>query len=100
MNLNGPEFTLDEEDKVQEEARNDAIENARTKAESLAKALGVKLVRVVNFTESVGGRYPQPMLMSEKMMDSAVGMGGAGNAVLPEGQNKYTSDVSIIYEIR
>lgn len=102
MNLNGPQFTLDDEDKVQEDARNDAIEDARTKAESLAKALGVKLVRVVNFTESAGGNYPpQPILMNAKMMDSAVGMGGAEqNQVLPEGQNKYTSDVSIVYEIR
>lgn len=99
-NLVGPEFTLSDEDKVQEDARNDAIENARAKAEKLAKALGVKIVRVVNFSESTGGYNPvQPMMYAKGGADMAVAQSAPAES-LPQGQNKYTSDVSIVYEIR
>lgn len=96
-NLSGPEFTVSDEDQVQREARNDAIKNAREKAEELAKELGVTIVRVVNFSESTGGMYPQQPMMY-KSADMALGAGA--ESALPVGQNKYTSDVSIVYEIR
>ncbi len=99
-NLKGPEFTVDDEDKVVTEARNDAIKNAQEKADQLAKALGVKIVRIVNFSESTDQNYPpQPMFM--KSMDAAAGSAAVSTPEsLPQGQNKYTSNVSIVYEIR
>lgn len=101
-NLVGPEFTLSDEDVVQTEARNDAIKDARAKAEVLADALGVKIVRIINFSESTGGynpAQPQPFLM-QKNMSADMASGSAAPESLPQGQNKYTSDVSIVYEIR
>lgn len=99
-NLVGPEFTLSDEDKVLEDARNDAIKDARTKAEKLAEALGVTLVRVVNFSENTGGNNPvQPMMYAKAGADMGIAQ-SAPQETMPQGQNKYTSDVSIVYEIR
>ncbi|TSC68266.1 MAG: hypothetical protein G01um101456_707 [Parcubacteria group bacterium Gr01-1014_56] len=97
--VSGLNFTFDNPDMVQTQARDKAIANAKTKAEDLARALGVSIVRVVSYNES--GNYPTPMYYAK---DSAMGMGGvAETRVSPEisvGQNKVISDVNITYEIR
>ncbi len=98
-NLNGPTFTLDDEDGIKAEARGKAIADAKAKAEELAKELGVHLVRIVNFSENGNSPYPY-----YAKADMAMGMGGGtGGEVapeLPKGENKYTSNVSVTYEIR
>jgi len=96
--MSGLNFTFDDPNKLQNDARGKAISDAKTKADQLAKQLGVSLVRVVSFNEN-GGGYPGPMYTK------AVGMGMGGDAVqsAPEisvGQNKVSSSVSITYEIR
>src|SRR3989338_3532996 len=55
----GLNFTWDNPDAVEAEARDKAIADAKQKAEALARSLGVSLVRVVSFNES-GGGYPIP----------------------------------------
>jgi uncharacterized protein YggE len=97
-NISGPDFTIDNEDVVKAEARADAISDAKTKADELASELGVTLVRIVNFSES-SNNYPGPVYYEKAMsMDSA---GGAAPAPeLPSGENKYSSYVTITYEIR
>jgi uncharacterized protein YggE len=97
--VSGLNFTFDNPDAVQDEARGKAITDAKEKADVLAKQLGVRIVRVVSFSES--GNYPGPIPYYK--LDSAVGMGGAEPARAPEisvGENKVTSNVSIVYEIR
>ncbi len=96
--VSGLNFTFDDPNKLQDDARGKAITDAKKKADELAKQLGVRLVRVVSFSEN-GGGYPGPMYYAK---DSAVGM-GATAAVAPEisvGQNKVQSNVSVTYEIR
>lgn len=97
--VTGLSFTFDDPDNLAEEARNLAIADAKEKADTLADALGVHLVRVVSFNENNGG-YSAPMY------SKALGMGGdATNPVraTPEisvGQSKISSDINIVYEIR
>lgn len=99
--VSGLNFTFDDPNMLQDEARGEAIADAKTKADELAKQLGVRLVRVVSFNES-GSGYPVPMYAR----DASFGMGGVANetkAVAPEislGQNKVTTNVSVTYEIR
>ena len=57
--LYGPNFEVEDADSVRAEARKEAIDEARAKAKVLARDLGVRLVRVVNFSENSGG-YPVP----------------------------------------
>lgn len=96
--MQGPNFAIDKEDDLKADARKQAIEKARAKAEVLARDLGVSLVRIVSFSENDGGR----VYYSKAMMDSsAVGFGGAAPVPeLPSGQTKITSNVTVTYEIR
>ncbi len=96
--ISGPNFAIDDEDTLKAEARKKAIDDAKAKADILAKELGVKLVRVVSFSES-NGNYP--MYFSK----SAMGMGGDASeaSVAPQiakGENKINVNVSISYEIK
>lgn len=92
------QFINDDEEKLKDDARGKAIEDAKEKAQELAKQLGVTLVRVVNFSE--GGEYaPQPMF---QRMEKAVMMDATSGAApeLPVGENKITSNVTVVFEIR
>ena len=95
-NISGPTFGVDKEDDVIAKARNEAIVNAKSKAESIAKGLGVSLVRIVSFSENENG-YAVPM------MKAAYGVGGQDAASVPQipaGESKYSRTVNITYEIR
>lgn len=99
-NLSGISFTVDDPEKLLDEARALAIEDAKEKAKVLAKDLGVRLVRVVSFYDNMGGGMPY----------YAEGMGGdmmlkntsavAPAPTLPIGENKSKVSVTIVYEIR
>lgn len=94
--VTGPNFSIDKEDTLKAEARKIAIEDAKAKAEVLAKDLGVTLVRIVNFSEN--GNYP--MYYGEKMKTDSAVSASAPAPALPTGENKITSNVTITYEIR
>ena len=95
QNVNGPAFALDDPTAGYSAARYDAIKKAKSQAEFLADQLGVKLGKIVNFSESSGG-YPYPMMYG-------LGGGAAGKSAVPDipaGENTYNASVSITYEIR
>jgi hypothetical protein len=94
--LNGPNFAIDKEDSLKESARKLAIDEAKLKAKTLAKDLGIRLGKITAFNE--GGNYPVPMYETAKM-DIATG-GNVAPAVLPVGENTISSDITITYEIR
>ena len=78
------------------QARAQAINDAKSKAEVLAKQLGVSLVRITGFSEDNGGTvYPMAMAMKS----DAVGASAAAPEIAP-GQNQYTSNVTVTYQIQ
>lgn len=90
-------FTIDKEDELKTQAREAAIEKTKAKAKELAGQLGVKLVRIINFSE--GGGYSTPVPYSA-YKEEAVGLGGG--TVSPDiatGENKIEVTVSITYQI-
>jgi uncharacterized protein len=96
--ISGPTFSIDNQDALNDSARALAIKDARAKAGILARELGVKLGKVVSFADNNGGYYP-PMYNAKAMMaDSA--SGATPVPVLPKGENKITSNITITYEIR
>jgi len=97
-NLSGLSFTIDDQTALEAQARTKAIDDARKKAEELAKELGVDIVRVVGFSEDNGGR--QYYAAKTMAMDSAAGAQSAPAPEIAMGQNKITSNVSVTYEIR
>lgn len=94
--LSGPNFTVDAPETVTAQARAKAIADAKANAEVLAKDLGVRIVRIVRFSENGGGMNPTPMYAK---LDMAAGS-AAPSPQLPAGENKYTSNVTVTYEIR
>ncbi|MEI6057970.1 MAG: SIMPL domain-containing protein, partial [bacterium] len=97
QNVDSLQFSIDKPEAIQNQARAKAITAAQTKADTLARELGVHIVRVVNFSEN-GGGVVSPIMYSAKAMNIASDVAVAPN--IPAGQQKITSDVSITYEIR
>ena len=100
-NISGPDFSIEDEDIIKATAREEAITKAKAKAEKLAKDLGVTLVRITSFNE--GGDYPMygygggDSLMKTTAVSAEM---APAPAVIPAGENKYTSNVTITYEVR
>ena len=95
-NISGPNFGFDDDKVVVREAREKAIKDAKSQATSLAKSLGVHLVRIVSFTEN-GGTAPVPMYMRD--MAQASGKVESAPSV-PVGENHIESTITLVYEIR
>jgi uncharacterized protein YggE len=96
-NVSDLQLTVDKQDEIKNQAREEAISKAKTKAEALAKQLGVRLVRISSFSE--GSAYPYYSSYKE----SALGIGGGDASSVPNiqaGENKIEVTVSITYEIK
>lgn len=94
--ISGLSFEVDNDDVVKAQARAQAIADAKVKAEVMAKALGVRLVKITGFSEDA--YYPYAY---KTMATDVRAMGGA--SVVPEmptGENLVTSNVTVTYEIR
>ncbi len=90
------QFTVDQEEEFKDQAREDAIAQAKEKARELASQLGVNLGGIVGFSES--GYVP----IYYSYDKSAVGYGGSEESVSPQietGENKISVNVYITYEI-
>ncbi|MDB5225607.1 MAG: hypothetical protein JWL87_559 [Candidatus Adlerbacteria bacterium] len=97
--VSGLNFTFDDPNQVQDEARQKAIADAKAKADELARQLGVSIVRVVSFSES-GSGYPVPMAYGRGAEVMSQAMDAKSAPDISVGQNKVTSNVSVTYEIR
>lgn len=98
-NVSGLSFTIDDEEKLKDQARELAIKDAKEQAEKLAKSLGVRIVRMSGYSEENGG-YPMPMY--DMKMSSVAGMAREAAIApdIPTGENKITSNVVLYYEIK
>jgi hypothetical protein len=95
--LSGPNFTIDNPDALQVQARKLAIDDAKAKAQVLAKDLGVSLGKIESFEDNSTGPI---VYNTEAKVMSVASVPVAVPAVIPKGQNTITSDVTIIYEIK
>lgn len=95
--IGGVSFDLsdDYQTKMMNEARNKAVEAAKTKAQGLAKASGVTLGKVINVAETPTTPNIRPLMATEKT--------DTGTSTLPSiqpGQAELSVSVSLSYEIR
>jgi len=85
------QFTIENSDELKAQAREVAIDEAKEKADVLAKQLDVRLAGVTSFSESrVGGVY---------YMD-AKAESGMGGVQIETGENKIEVSVSVTYKIK
>jgi uncharacterized protein YggE len=96
-NISGIDFQIDDPSTLQEQARQQAIADAKAKAAELASDLGVRLDGIVGFNET----NQSPIYFKAMAADSAAGSAPVpAPAQLPQGQNKITSQVDVTYRIR
>ena len=91
-------FAVDDPDAAKAEARALAIKEAKEKAATLSKNLGVRLTKLSSYYENDGG-YPGPIFYGQ---DFAVGKGGDAMVppAVPVGENEVRIQVNLSYEIR
>lgn len=90
------QFTIDDQDELKKQAREEAIKEAKEKARELAGQLGIELVRITNFSESgtVPFRYYDYALPKAVAIEEE-----AAAPQIETGENKIEVAVSITYEI-
>lgn len=98
QNVSGPDLSIDDVDAIKVDAREKAIADAKAQAEVLAEQLGVRLGKIVSFSES-GDAGVYPMYMSARA-DVAMAGKAAPEANIATGEQTITSNVSITYKIR
>jgi uncharacterized protein YggE len=95
--VNGVTFTIDDPTGLELQARAKAIENARSKANELAKAMGVDIVSIVTFSES--SNTPNQPIFAYRDMATAEPMAKTAPDIQP-GSLDVSSNVSVTFEIR
>ncbi len=94
----GVQFTIDDPEVQRQQARQEAIDQAKQRAEALAKQLGVSLGRLVQFSENSGG-YTPPMYYMADYSKEARGA-AAPSVALPAGEQDTVVTVNLTYELR
>ena len=95
-NVSGLSFSVDKEDDFKLKARGTAIDDAKAQAKILSGQLGVRLGRLVSFSEN--GNYPT--YARADMMKSYAPMVAGAAPEISTGENKITSNVTLVYEIK
>ncbi len=89
-------FEIDNPEKLKQEARAKALEQAKEKAGALSDIAGVKLGKIISFSES--DSRPGPIYDSYSM-SKGLGMGGDSAPTLEAGSNEITVTATVEYEI-
>ena len=92
--VNGPNFEIDQPEPVYDQARRDALQKAQARAEMYAKALGLKVRRIVSISEGGGYRPPMPM----PMMAMARAKNESDTSVAP-GETTLTANLDVVFEL-
>jgi len=93
-NVYGPNLRLDETQDYQADLMDDAIADARSKAEKIAEASDKKLGEVINVTE--GSSSSSPILYRAEVM----GLGAGGGTPIEPGTSTVSKTVTVVFELR
>ena len=96
-NISQLSFTIDEPEKLKDEARAKAIADAKAKAETLEKQIGIRLGKIINFQENSNG-YGIIPIYSKAEFDGRGG--GVDGPSLPTGENEISVSVTLTYQIK
>ena len=94
--INSMGFAIDDDSEYREEARALAAEDAKARAEQLAKLSGVKLGQATYVTES---SYSQPIVYRSYMEAAPAMDGGSAKTSIAPGELTVTVTVQIVYAI-
>jgi len=94
--INGPNLTVDKPDTALDEARTKAIANGRARADLYARALGMRVVRLISVSEGGGYNVPPPMPMVAMMAER----GAAADSKIDPGTQQLQVNVSMSFELQ
>ncbi len=93
--VNGPSFEIDEPEAAYDEARRKALKKAQLRADMYAKALGVRVRRIVSINE--GGGYSPPSPMPMMAMKSA--MADSTQTQVSPGESSLSASINVVFEL-
>ena len=91
--INGPSFAIDQPEPLYQQARLDALRQARTQADTYASALGLKVRRVISLSE--GSHTPAPMPLMAMRSAAKAEM----DTPIAAGQSSVQVQLDVIYEL-
>lgn len=94
--INGPSLVIDKPEAALDEARAKAIAIGRARAELYARALGLRVVRVVSVSESGGNYAPPPPAPPMPMMARAQ----VASTQIEPGEQKLQVSVAMTFELQ
>jgi len=92
--ISGPSFTLDEESPVRNEAIGVAVDDARSRAEAMAKAAGKNVGEVLSLS-STAVNVPVPMYGAAERAAADV-----AEVPIEPGTLEITADVTVVFELK
>jgi uncharacterized protein YggE len=99
QNVSGLTFSVGDEESLKKEARQLAIEDAKEKADALAKQLGIELDDIVSFSEESEGRFPGLYGMGGGIEARMMSADSMASPEISLGENTVKSTVYITFEI-
>ncbi|MBB3277514.1 MULTISPECIES: SIMPL domain-containing protein [Pseudoxanthomonas] len=93
--INGPSFEIDQPEPVYDEARLAALKKAQARAETYAKALGLRVRRIVSISEGGGGFRPVPMMAMA--MDAKAGR--MESTPVSPGETTLSVNLDVVFEL-
>lgn len=92
--INGPMFSIDQPEPVYDQARMDALKKAQVRADTYAKALGLRVVRIVSIDESNNGGF-QPMAV----LSAAPRAAKEFNSPISPGETTLSVTLNVVFEL-
>jgi uncharacterized protein YggE len=93
--INGPNMTIEHPEAALDEARTQAIATGRARAELYARALGLRVVRVVSVSESGGYAVPPPAPPAPMMATAE-----RAYTKIEPGEQKLQVNLSMVFELK
>lgn len=93
--INGPTLTIDHPEAAYDQARARAVADGRARAELYARAMGLRVVRIVSVAES-GGSYPVPPPMPMVAMARAE----RADTKIEAGEQKLQVNLAMTFELQ
>ncbi len=93
--ISGPNLTIDQPDAALDEARTKAVAVGRARAEQYARALGMRVVRLVAVSESGGGYAPPP-----PMPMAVMARGERDYSKIDPGEQKLSVSLGMTFELQ
>lgn len=95
--INGPSFQMDDDRAALDEARLDAMANAKARADLYARATGLRVARILSISETGGYYGPPPVAFARTVaMDAAA---PPPPAPVQPGELQLNTNVVVLYEL-